>query len=178
MERDNPDSFRRLATNPSGSGSLRDRAMGIIAFATVLALLYLGRDVLIPFTAALILSLLIAPLVRRLRRVGLGQTPSVLVAVFGAALLVAAAAGVLGTQVLHMAESLPLYERTIQQKLHNVDEMTVGRLNALTSWPVGYSTATRRASNLLTILDPATSLRARPHHFPSSCVNRAPHPRR
>src|SRR5579862_5074929 len=133
MERDNPDSFRRLATNPSGSGSLRDRAMGVIAFATVLALLYLGRDVLIPFTTALILSLLIAPLVRRLRRIGLGQTPSVLVAVFGAALLVAAAAVVLGTQVLHMAESLPLYERTIQQKLHNVDEMTVGRLNALTS---------------------------------------------
>jgi predicted PurR-regulated permease PerM len=133
MERDNPDSCRRLATNPSGSGSLRDRAMGVIAFATVLALLYLGRDVLIPFTAALILSLLIAPLVRRLRRIGLGQTPSVLVAVFGAAFLVAAAAGVLGTQVLHMAESLPLYEKTIQQKLHNVDEMTVGRLNALTS---------------------------------------------
>src|SRR5579862_3532389 len=133
MERDNPDSFRRPATDPSGIGSLRDRAMGVIAFATVLALLYLGRDVLIPFTTALILSLLIAPLVRRLRRIGLGQTPSVLVAVFGAALLVAAAAVVLGTQVLHMAESLPLYERTIQQKLHNVDEMTVGRLNALTS---------------------------------------------
>src|SRR5579862_1488489 len=117
MERDSPDSFRRPATDPSGIGSLRDRAMGVIAFATVLALLYLGRDVLIPFTAALILSLLIAPLVRRLRRIGLGQTPSVLVAVFSAALLVAAAAGVLGTQIVRMAESLPLYERTIQQKL-------------------------------------------------------------
>jgi predicted PurR-regulated permease PerM len=133
MDRDNPDSLRRTATDPSGTGSLRDRAIGIIAFATVLALLYLGRDVLIPFTVALMLSLLIAPLVRRLRLVGLGQTPSVLVAVFALALVVTAVAGVLGTQVLRMAASLPQYERTIQQKLRNMEEMTVGRLNAITS---------------------------------------------
>jgi len=47
--------------------------------------------------------------------------------------VIAAAAGVLGTQVLRMAASLPQYERTIQQKLSNLDELTVGRLNALTS---------------------------------------------
>jgi predicted PurR-regulated permease PerM len=79
------------------------------------------------------LSLLIAPLVRRFRHIGLGQTPSVLVAVLALALVVAAAAGVLGTQALRMAASLPQYERTIQQKLQKLDEMTVGRLNALTS---------------------------------------------
>jgi predicted PurR-regulated permease PerM len=119
--------------NPSGTRSIRDRAMGIIGFATVLALLYVGRDVLVPFTVALMLGLLVAPLVRRFRHIGLGQTSSVLVAVLTLALVVAAAAGVLGTQVLHMAQSFPKYERTVQQKLQNLDEMTVGRLNALTS---------------------------------------------
>ena len=114
-------------------GSLRDRALGILAFATLLALLYFGRGVLIPLTMALMLSLLIAPLVRRLRHVGVGQTPSVLVAVLTFAVLVAAAAGVLGTQVLRMAGSLPQYQRTIQQKLRNLDEMTLGRLDALTN---------------------------------------------
>jgi predicted PurR-regulated permease PerM len=133
METDNPDLLRRPTPDPSEIGSLRDRAIGIIAFAAVLALLYVGRDVLIPLTIALMLSLLIAPLVRRLRRIGLGQTPSVLVAVLTLALVVTAAAGVLGTQVLRMAASLPHYERTIQQKLRNLDEMTVGRLDALTS---------------------------------------------
>jgi predicted PurR-regulated permease PerM len=133
MERDNSDPLRGSATDPSGIPSLRDRAMSIIAFATVLGLLYVGRDVLIPFTLALMLSLLLTPLVRRLRRIGLGQTTSVLVAVLASTLLVAAAAGVLGTQVLRMAAGLPQYERTIQQKLHNLDEITVGRLNALTS---------------------------------------------
>jgi predicted PurR-regulated permease PerM len=133
MERDNPDPLGRTTTNSSGIGSLRDRAIGIIAFAAVLALLYVGRDVLIPLTVALMLSLLIAPLVRRLRRVGLGQTPSVLVAVLTLSLAVAAAAGVLGTQVLRIAASLPQYERTIQQKLRNLDELTMGRLDAITS---------------------------------------------
>jgi predicted PurR-regulated permease PerM len=133
MERDNPNSLRTPTTYPSGTGSLRDRAIGIIAFATVLALLHFGRDVLIPFTVALILSLLIAPLVRRLRRIGFGRVPSVLVAVLISAFVVTAAAGVLGTQVLHMAASLPQYEKTIQQKLRNLDDMTVGRFNALTS---------------------------------------------
>jgi len=133
MEIDSPDSLPTTTGDPSGRGSLRDRAIGVIAFATVLALLYFGRNVLIPFTVALMLSLLIAPLVRRLRRIGLGQTAAVLVAVLALALAVAAAAGVLGTQVLRMAASLPQYERTIQQKLRNLDEMTVGRLTALTS---------------------------------------------
>src|SRR3984885_8794043 len=133
MDRNNPDSLRGATTEEPDGGSLRDRAIGIIAFATVLCLLYVGRNVLIPLTVAMLLSLLIAPLVRRLRRIGLGQTSSVLSAVLTLTLVVAGAAGVLGTQVLRMAASLPQYERTTQQKLHLLDEMTVGRINALTS---------------------------------------------
>jgi predicted PurR-regulated permease PerM len=133
MDRDNPDSLRGATSEAPDVGSLRDRAMGIIAFATVLSLLYIGRNVLIPLTVAMMLSLPIAPLVRRLRRIGLGQAPAVLSAVLTLALLVAGAAGVLGTQVLRMASNFPQYERTIQQKLRILDEMTVGRFNALTS---------------------------------------------
>lgn len=133
MDRDNPDSLHGATSGGSENGSLRNRAIGIIAFAMVLSLLYVGRDVLIPLTVAMMLSLLVAPLVRRLRRMGLGQTPAVLVAVLTSALVVAGAAGVLGSQVLRMASSLPHYERTIQQKLRILDEMTVGQLNALTS---------------------------------------------
>jgi len=133
MERDSLNSLRRTDPDPSGAGSPPNRAINIIAFLAVLALLYVGRDVLIPLAVALMLSLLLAPLVRRLRRIGLGQTPAVLAAVLSSTLLVTAAAVVLGTQVLRMAASLPHYETTIQQKLRNLDEMTVGRLNALTS---------------------------------------------
>jgi predicted PurR-regulated permease PerM len=112
--------------------SLRDRPGGIIATATVLALLYFGRDVLVPITLAVILSLLIAPLVRTLRRLGLGQTPSVLVAVLALALGFTSVAAVIGVQVVRMAASLPQYEETIQFKLATLNELTVGQLNLLT----------------------------------------------
>jgi predicted PurR-regulated permease PerM len=110
----------------------RERALGIIATATLLALLYFARDVLVPITLAVILSLLMAPLVRVLRRIGLGQTLSVLAAVLVFAFSFAAVAGVIGSQVVHMAQSLPRYERTIERKLKTLNAVTVGRFNDLT----------------------------------------------
>jgi predicted PurR-regulated permease PerM len=110
----------------------RERALGIIATATLLALLYFARDVLVPITLAVILSLLMAPLVRALRRIGLGQTLSVLAAVLVFAFSFAAVAGVIGSQVVHMAQSLPRYERTIERKLKTLNAVTVGKFNDLT----------------------------------------------
>src|ERR1700684_4071799 len=91
--------------------TLRDRALGIIATATLLAVLYFARDVLVPITLAFILSLLIAPLVHALRRIGLGQTLSVLAAVLVLALCFGAIAAVIGSQIVRMADRLPTYER-------------------------------------------------------------------
>ena len=127
----NPDSLRSRAPEPTGSRSLHNRALGVIAFATVLALLYVGRGVLIPLSIALMLSLLITPMVRRLKRIGLSQTSAVIFGVLAFSVVVTTAAGVLGTQLLRLVASLPRYESTIQLKLRNVDEMTVGRLDAL-----------------------------------------------
>ena len=110
---------------------LRDRAIGIIATATLLALLYLGRDVLVPITLAVILSLAVSPLVYALRRLGAGQTLSVLVAVLGLALLVAAVTAVLGFQVVRITANLPQYEATIGHKLDTLNDLAIGKLNAL-----------------------------------------------
>jgi predicted PurR-regulated permease PerM len=111
--------------------TLRDRAAGIVATGTVLALLYLGRDVLVPVTFAVILSLAVAPPIRLLRRVGFGPTASVLVGVLALTLSVAAATAVIGVQMVRMSASLPQYEKTIRHKLWTLNEMTVGRLKAL-----------------------------------------------
>ena len=107
--------------------------MGIIATATLLALLYFARDVLVPVTLAFILSLLVAPLVRTLRHIGLGQTLSVLAAVFVLALSFGAIGAVIGSQLVHMADSLPQYERTLELKLETLDKLTVRRVNSFTA---------------------------------------------
>ena len=124
-----PDTAARDAPAPLS----RDRALGIIAAGTLLALLYFSRDVLVPITLAFILSLLIAPLVRALRRLGLGQTLSVLTAVLVLALSFGAVAAVIGSQLVHMADSLPKYERTLARKAETLNNLTVRRMNSLTA---------------------------------------------
>src|SRR5258708_32280939 len=114
------------------ASAVRDRALGIIATAAFLALLYFARDVLVPITLAVILSLLIAPLVRALRRIGLGQTLSVLAAVLGLAFSFAAVAGVIGSQGVPIGPRLPRYQRTIERQRETLDGVLVGEVNERT----------------------------------------------
>jgi predicted PurR-regulated permease PerM len=111
---------------------LRDHSGRFMTAAVVLALLYLGRLVLIPLALAIMLSLLVAPLVRALRRLRVGRTSSVLVAVVVLAVSCMGVAAVLGTQVLRIAESLPQYESNVQHKLKTLEKITVGPLLRLT----------------------------------------------
>src|SRR5258707_1756246 len=133
------------------TSAIRDRALGIIATAAFLALLYFARDVLVPITLAFMLSLLIARLVRALRRIGLGQTLSVLAAVIVLALTFGAVAGVIGLQLVHMSGSLPKYERTLERKLETLNNLTLKRVNAFTA-------QAGRALNRNTEVPPAQTL--------------------
>ena len=48
---------------------LRDRGSRMVTVGIVLALLYVGRDVLVPLVLAVMLSFLTAPVVRVVRRI-------------------------------------------------------------------------------------------------------------
>jgi predicted PurR-regulated permease PerM len=120
------------ARDPSAP-AIADRALEIIATATLLALLYFARDVLVPITLAFILSLLIAPLVHALRRLGFGQTLSVLAAVLVLALSFGAIGAVIGSQLVRMADNLPNYERTLELKVETLNNVTVKRMNSFTA---------------------------------------------
>jgi predicted PurR-regulated permease PerM len=111
---------------------LRDHSSRIMTAGIALALLYLGRSVLIPLALAIMLSLLVAPLVRALRRLRVGRTSSVLVAVVALTVSCMGVAAALGTQILRIAESLPQYESNVQHKLKTLEEVTIGPLLRLT----------------------------------------------
>lgn len=124
------DSPNTLPTEPSAS-TRRELASNIIAGAAVLGLLYIGREVLVPVTLALILSLVILPLVRTLKRIGLGQTSAVLVAVSVLTIFVMGLGTVIGAQVVHVAASLPQYGETIQAKVKTVRELSIDRMGSM-----------------------------------------------
>ncbi len=115
------------------TGWLRDHSSRIMTAGVILALLYLARSVLIPLALAIVLSLLVAPLIRALRRLRIGKTSSVLVAVAALTVLCVGVTAALGTQVLHIAESLPQYESNVQRKLKTLEEVTVGPILRLTN---------------------------------------------
>lgn len=96
----------------------------LVTASCFLGLLYFGRDVLEPLALATILSLVIAPLIRSMRRIGLGQLPSTLLSV----VLVTTAVGGVGTilafQLVAVTGDLPKYRAAIRTKVATVRELT------------------------------------------------------
>ena len=97
----------------------------------VVAGLYLGREVLIPITLAVLLSFVLAPLASLLRRLRLGRVPSVLVAVALAIGIVIVIGTVIGSQVASLATCLPEYTGTIETKIQSVRALTIDRVSGL-----------------------------------------------
>lgn len=108
-----------------------DAAKSVTLFVMVVAILYFGREVLVPVTLALLLAFLLAPLVSVLRRARLGRVPSVLLGVIVALSTVLAIGGVIGTQLAELTTELPRYAVTVEKKVHTIRDFTVGRLSAM-----------------------------------------------
>jgi predicted PurR-regulated permease PerM len=131
------------------------RGLLFVAVAVVVvAGLNLGRSVLIPITLAILLSFLLAPLVNLLRRLYLGRVLSVLVSVLLALTVILALGGLIGTQLATLAEEVPRYALTIQQKIDTLQQFMASRITSLTlslghkPGPVDVATKTRSGAPL------------------------------
>jgi len=115
---------------PPGSPSLHGLA-SVITGVVVVCGLYFGRAVLIPITLSVLLSFLLAPLVAALRRLRMGQLPSIFIAVFFALAIVLGAGALITAQIVQLAADLPQYQVAIERKIETVQEKTVGRADVL-----------------------------------------------
>jgi predicted PurR-regulated permease PerM len=89
----------------------------VVVGAIVVAALYLGRDLLVPLALAVILAFVLAPIVRLLRRVGLGNVGAVLLAVLaGVGVLVGVGLVVL-RQLAALAGDLSQFGDNLRSKL-------------------------------------------------------------
>lgn len=88
----------------------------LISAAIVVTALYFGRDILLPFALAILVSFLLTPLVERLEKWRLGRIPSVLTVVGIAFLSVGGLAFILAHQVYDLAYELPNYKENILAK--------------------------------------------------------------
>ncbi|MDQ0625330.1 MULTISPECIES: AI-2E family transporter [Paraburkholderia] len=117
---------------PPGAPSLHGLA-SVITGVVVVCALYFGRAVLIPITLSVLLSFLLAPLVQMLRRLRMGQLPSIFIAVLFALAALLAIGALIGAQLVQLAGDLPQYQVAIEQKIETVQEKTIGRADSLMS---------------------------------------------
>lgn len=107
------------------------RAAQVVAAACVLAMLYFGRQFLAPLALAGVLSLVIAPLKRKLARMGLGHTAGALVSVLLLGACIGWLAVILSSQLIAMAADLPQYKEAVRTKLEKVRDLTLGPLERI-----------------------------------------------
>ena len=109
---------KRLKTKIAAAETPSPKSLMTLAVSVVVVTaLYFAREVLIPITLAVLLSFVLAPLVGRLRRLGLWRAPSVLLAVVLALGVILALGAVIGTQVAQLGGRATEYSITIDQKL-------------------------------------------------------------
>ena len=101
----------------SGRQSLTNLASSLLIAALIILFLYLGRDILEPLVVAALLGFILAPLIRRLRNIGLWRVPSVLLTVLFAIAALAALGATIALQVTQLADDLPNYEVNLRTKI-------------------------------------------------------------
>ena len=99
----------------------------ILLFAVaIIAALHFGQDIFIPVAAAVLLSFVLAPLVRLLRRIYVPRVPAVLLVVTTAFLILAGVFGIVVSQVRDLANNLPRYEYNLRSKIRDIDVSVPG----------------------------------------------------
>ncbi len=112
-----------------------------VIMAIVVAALYFTRDILVPIALAVLLSFLLAPLVRLLQRWRLPRSLAVMCAVLGALAVALSLATMVMIEVNQLVNDLPRYQATLGSKIHDLRDA------------VGSSGFLKNASSMLKDLD-------------------------
>ena len=116
---------------PAAEAPKAEKLHGLAVGVVIIVGLYLGREVLIPITLAVLLSFLLAPLVALLQRIRVPKVPAVLLSVVAALGVILMLGGLIGTQIASLAQDLPRYQSTIQQKVSSVSGYTTSHIDQL-----------------------------------------------
>src|SRR4051812_12605188 len=110
----------RTAGTGSTSAPPFGRFITLASVCVIIAALYFAQDVLIPLALAMLLSFLLAPLVRRLERWRVPRVPSVIIVVTVALGLIVAMGYIVWNQVIDLTKNLPRYEANIEMKVERL----------------------------------------------------------
>ena len=102
------------------------RALAVLAVLGIVAALYFARAVFLPLALAILLTFLLAPPVRTLRSWGVPRVAAVVLVVAFACAIFLGIGAFVGQQVTQVAQKLPEYQFTIQEKIRSVRDAASG----------------------------------------------------
>jgi predicted PurR-regulated permease PerM len=116
-----------LPTSPTRASSIPGSTLSVIlVVGGIVAALYFGREVLVPIALALLLSFVLAPLVRRLLSWRFPRIVAVsVVAIFAFAIIFGLGAFMV-SQVSQLANDLPRYESNLTDKIQSLQGVAAG----------------------------------------------------
>ncbi len=94
-----------------------------ITVAIIVAALYFTREIAVPITLALVLSFVLAPLVKLLQRLHLPRALAVVATVATALAVTVCLATMVMVQVNQLAGDLPRYQATLSDKMHSLRDV-------------------------------------------------------
>jgi len=110
-----------LPSGPTSAG------LGIVGMtALIIAALYVGREVFVPVALAILLSFVLAPLIRLLQKAHVPRALAVVGVVLVAFAGITALATVMATQVTQLAGDLPRYQATMREKVQSLRGSAAG----------------------------------------------------
>jgi predicted PurR-regulated permease PerM len=101
------------------------------SIVAILAVLYLAKEIFIPFVFALALSFILTPVASWLQRIHLGRVPSVMI-VMTAVLCVTGLGGwMVANQLIDVVDNLPAYRENIDNKMQKLRAPATGALGRM-----------------------------------------------
>ncbi len=98
-----------------------------LSCAAVVAILYVARELLVPITLAVLLSFLLAPVVRWLNCRGVGRVTAVILTVAVAFIAIVGFAATVAQEISSLAQDLPAYRYNLEAKIRSVPELLPDR---------------------------------------------------
>ncbi|MCX8254222.1 putative PurR-regulated permease PerM [Beijerinckiaceae bacterium RH AL1] len=129
-----PGRERRTPAPPPDPAHTLDTLATILITVVTVAVLYLAREILVPIAIAILLSFVLSPLVKALRKLGINKKVAVGLVVLSAFCVAVGLGAVLGKQISDLAAEAPRYQVTVSSKMEGLRDFAtrnpiIGKLN-------------------------------------------------
>ncbi len=131
-----PERQRRAPTTAPDPAQTLDTLATLVVLVLTVGILYFSREILVPIAIAILLSFVLSPLVKALRRHGVHKKVAVGIVVLSTFLVTVGLGAVLAKQISDLAAEAPRYQVTVAAKAEGLRDFAtrnpvIGKLNAL-----------------------------------------------